>query len=94
MMDATETGEAASVAMGDGGIAQGRLIIVGDVHGCLHELRQLMGRIEPAVEDRRIFIGDKFFLNDPESRVLKHATVLDTGWVFGGQLSALDITEL
>jgi hypothetical protein len=94
MMDATETGEAASVAMGDGGIAQGRLIIVGDVHGCLHELRQLMERIEPAVEDRRIFIGDKFFLNDPESRVLKHATVLDTGWVFGGQLSALDITEL
>ena len=57
-MDATETGEAASVAMGDGGIAQGRLIIVGDVHGCLHELRQLMGRIEPAVEDRIIFIGD------------------------------------
>ena len=57
-MDATGTGEAASDALGDGGIAQGRLIIVGDVHGCLHELRQLMGRIEPAVEDRIIFIGD------------------------------------
>ena len=58
MMDSTETGEAPSVAMGDGGIAQGRLIIVGDVHGCLQELRQLMERIEPAVEDRIIFIGD------------------------------------
>ncbi len=92
MMDATGTGEAVSVAMGDGGTAKGRLIIVGDVHGCLHELSQLMERIEPAVEDRLIFIGDKLFLNDPESRGLKHATVLDTGWVFGGQLSALDIT--
>lgn len=57
-MDATGTGEAVSVAMGDGGIAQGRLILVGDVHGCLKELRQLMERIEPAVEDRIIFIGD------------------------------------
>ena len=91
-MDATGTGEAASDALGDGGIAQGRLIIIGDVHGCLQELRQLMDRIEPAVEDRLIFIGDKLFLNDLESRGFKHATVLDTGWVFGGQLSALDIT--
>jgi len=58
MMDANAKAEAASVAMGDGGTAKGRLIIVGDVHGCLHELSQLMERIELAVEDRIIFIGD------------------------------------
>lgn len=39
-------------------IAEGRLLAVGDIHGCLDELQRLMGRVEPQVSDRVVFLGD------------------------------------
>ncbi len=36
----------------------GRTIIIGDVHGCLQELRELLIKIEHQSEDRVIMLGD------------------------------------
>lgn len=35
-----------------------RLIVVGDVHGCVDELRELMGRVGPVEGDRVVMLGD------------------------------------
>ncbi|MCB1308768.1 MAG: metallophosphoesterase [Leptospiraceae bacterium] len=35
-----------------------RTIFIGDVHGCLHELRQMIDRLRPTAEDRVIMLGD------------------------------------
>lgn len=36
----------------------GRLIVIGDVHGCLSELQSLIHQINPRDEDRVILVGD------------------------------------
>ncbi|MBI5768960.1 MAG: metallophosphoesterase [Verrucomicrobia bacterium] len=36
----------------------GRLIAVGDIHGCHVELAELLGKIAPAPDDRLVFLGD------------------------------------
>jgi calcineurin-like phosphoesterase family protein len=36
----------------------GRIIAIGDVHGCAHALEALMGAIAPSRGDRLIFLGD------------------------------------
>lgn len=36
----------------------GRLLAVGDIHGCLDHLQRLMSRVEPTAADRVIFLGD------------------------------------
>jgi len=38
--------------------AGGRLLAVGDIHGCLDRLRRLMARVEPQAADRVVFLGD------------------------------------
>ncbi len=38
--------------------AGGRLLAVGDIHGCLDRLRRLMARVEPQISDRVVFLGD------------------------------------
>lgn len=38
--------------------ANGRLIVIGDVHGCLSELQSLVRQIDPRPEDRVILVGD------------------------------------
>jgi len=35
-----------------------RTIFIGDVHGCLDELQALLGKVDPKVGDRLIFVGD------------------------------------
>jgi diadenosine tetraphosphatase ApaH/serine/threonine PP2A family protein phosphatase len=35
-----------------------RIIVIGDVHGCLAELTDLLHKLEPAKDDRLIFLGD------------------------------------
>lgn len=35
-----------------------RLVVIGDVHGCLEELEALLGRIRPTAKDRVVFLGD------------------------------------
>ncbi len=36
----------------------GRLIAIGDVHGCVHALEALVDEIEPTPADRLVFLGD------------------------------------
>ena len=36
----------------------GRLIAIGDVHGCVHALDALLEAIEPSQSDELIFLGD------------------------------------
>jgi serine/threonine protein phosphatase 1 len=36
----------------------GRLIAIGDVHGCVHALDALLAAIAPAADDRLVFLGD------------------------------------
>jgi hypothetical protein len=36
----------------------GRIIAIGDIHGCHQELAELLGRVAPAKDDRLIFLGD------------------------------------
>lgn len=36
----------------------GRLIAIGDVHGCVHALDVVLDAIEPAADDRLVFLGD------------------------------------
>src|SRR5215212_9572932 len=37
---------------------RGRLIFVGDIHGCYDELRELLGRVAPTAADVVISVGD------------------------------------
>jgi len=45
----------------------GRLIAVGDIHGCLRPLQRLLEKIEPTTEDRLVFLGD-YIDRGPDSR--------------------------
>ena len=36
----------------------GRIIAIGDIHGCYQELDELLQRVAPTKEDRLIFLGD------------------------------------
>lgn len=36
----------------------GRLLAVGDIHGCLDHLERLIARVEPTEADRLVFLGD------------------------------------
>lgn len=38
--------------------AGGRLIVVGDIHGCFDELRELLSRVAPAANDVVVSVGD------------------------------------
>lgn len=38
--------------------AQGRLLAVGDIHGCLDQLNALLEQVTPTLEDQVIFLGD------------------------------------
>jgi serine/threonine protein phosphatase 1 len=37
---------------------KGKYIIIGDVHGCIDELKQLISILDPSKEDKLFFIGD------------------------------------
>ncbi len=45
----------------------GRLLAVGDIHGCLEQLEGLMERVKPAAADQVVFIGD-FIDRGPDAR--------------------------
>lgn len=38
--------------------ARGRLLAIGDIHGCLDHLERLIARVEPTEADRLVFLGD------------------------------------
>jgi serine/threonine protein phosphatase 1 len=39
-------------------MGSGRLIAIGDVHGCVHALEAVLTSLEPASDDRIVFLGD------------------------------------
>ncbi len=39
-------------------MSEGRLLCIGDVHGCAPELERLLGAVDPTGEDRLVFLGD------------------------------------
>jgi serine/threonine protein phosphatase 1 len=46
---------------------QGRVLAVGDIHGCLTQLERLMAKVQPAAEDLVVFLGD-YVDRGPDSR--------------------------
>jgi serine/threonine protein phosphatase 1 len=38
--------------------SQGRLLAIGDIHGCLVQLKELLARVAPREEDQMVFLGD------------------------------------
>ncbi|MGE9292650.1 MAG: metallophosphoesterase [Puniceicoccales bacterium] len=59
--------------MGD---EQGRLIAIGDVHGCADELEEMLDKIAPGVDDTLIFLGDIVNRGPATSRVLQRVKTL------------------
>ena len=47
--------------------SRGRLLAVGDIHGCLDQLQRLMAMVRPETSDRVVFLGD-YIDRGPESR--------------------------
>ena len=47
--------------------SQGRLLAVGDVHGCLEQLKCLISRVKPRENDQFVFLGD-YIDRGPDSR--------------------------
>lgn len=45
----------------------GRLLAIGDIHGCRDQLRELLERVAPQPEDRMVFLGD-YLDRGPQSR--------------------------
>jgi serine/threonine protein phosphatase 1 len=39
-------------------VSDGRLLCVGDIHGCAAELERLLASVDPRPEDRLVFLGD------------------------------------
>ena len=47
--------------------SEGRLLAVGDIHGCLVSLEKLMAKVQPTPRDRVVFMGD-YVDRGPDSR--------------------------
>jgi serine/threonine protein phosphatase 1 len=45
---------------------QGRLLAIGDIHGCLRQLETLLARVAPTEQDQVVFLGD-YVDRGPES---------------------------
>ena len=54
----------------------GRLIVIGDVHGCIRELEKLIKVVKPEKNDRVIFLGDLINRGPDTKSVLKLARSL------------------
>ncbi len=52
------------------GIVFKRVIVVGDVHGCIQELELLMEKVQPTHDDHIIFVGDLINKGPSSSKVI------------------------
>jgi len=69
--------------------ANGRQIIVGDVHGCANELERLIDKIAPTRDDRFVFLGD-LINRGPNSRaVLDRVRTLPAQCILGNHEAKL-----
>ena len=55
----------------------GRLIAIGDVHGCVHALDTVLEAIEPAADDRLVFLGDLIDQGKESREVLERIIELE-----------------
>jgi hypothetical protein len=51
----------------------GRLIAVGDIHGCHHEFSDLLGQLEPVAGDRIVLLGDIVNRGPDSTKVIDRA---------------------
>lgn len=51
---------------------QGRLLAVGDIHGCLKQLKALLAQVAPTHEDQVIFLGDYIDRGPDSSSVIDY----------------------
>jgi serine/threonine protein phosphatase 1 len=57
----------------------GTISVVGDVHGCIDELRALWERLAPGSEDRVVFVGD-LVRKGPDSDAVVESFPLVVSW--------------
>lgn len=62
---------------------KGRVIAIGDVHGCPAELTELLNLIAPAEDDYVLFLGDLLNRGPDSHAVIKIARKLRAGALFG-----------
>ena len=55
-----------------GAKAQGRLLAIGDIHGCLNQLNALLAQVAPTFGDQVIFLGDYVDRGPDSSRVIDY----------------------
>ena len=60
-----------------------RTLIIGDVHGCLHELQELLDTMNYSAEDRLIFVGDLIQRGPHSLETLRYVRSLDAEVVCG-----------
>ncbi len=60
-----------------------RTIVIGDVHGCLEELEELLGRTAPVPGDRLVFLGDLLDRGPDPVGVLRRVRELGAECVLG-----------
>jgi serine/threonine protein phosphatase 1 len=64
-----------------------KTFVIGDVHGCIHELQELLQQLAPSADDRLVFIGD-LIDRGPDSigvvrEVVRLSTCFDVQLVLG-----------
>ena len=64
-------------------MATGRLITIGDVHGCADDLARLLDWLQPQPEDRLIFVGDLVNKGFDSAGVVDQAIALQAEAVMG-----------
>jgi serine/threonine protein phosphatase 1 len=58
--------------------ASGRLVAIGDVHGCIHALDAILGPMKPAPADTLVFLGDLIDHGRNSKEVLERITELQS----------------
>ena len=61
----------------------GRLIVIGDVHGCVRELEKLLKKIKPKKKDRILFLGDLINRGPDSKAVIKLARDINASSLIG-----------
>lgn len=62
-------GEGPAPVSRDSSRRRGRLLVVGDIHGCIDELDRLLESLRPATDDKIVFIGD-YIDRGPDSKAV------------------------
>ena len=64
-------------------LEKGRLIVIGDVHGCIRELEKLLKKVRPKKKDRILFLGDLINRGPDSKAVIQLARDLNATSLLG-----------